>query len=181
MRIVTLLAIILTLVPVSVWSANDSDFSIGPSLGYVSAKDQLSGTTYGLDLSYIFPSKETAYWVSGGIRSVNTTNDYSISYVEAGGWFLANLGLGYSYSFGNPPVARNSIHGFIGIPIPLFGMSTQGRPGFYIEPYYRPTFGLDGENKSTTHEFGILIKYTRIKLGAGSNPKVQEPRPNQAL
>ena len=87
------------------------------------------------------------------------------------GPLLANVGVGYSYSLNNSSAARQNVHGFVGIPVPLYGMGTRGKPGFYLEPYYRPMLGISETDSHVIHEFGILFKYTDIKLGAGTNPK----------
>jgi hypothetical protein len=103
----------------------------------------------GLDLSLFVEH----VWLSAGTRMRVESDAVGAvyPYVEAGGWKLVNLGVGYSLGVASGRSVWHNVHLFLGVPIPL-GSSGPLLP--FVEPYYRPMLG-DGV---VVHEVGVLVK-----------------------
>ena len=124
--------------------------TLGPSVAWVSGAEHTSdGVMLGVDLAYFV---ERVWWSVGTrLRLEPDGLGAAYPYVEAGGWLLVNLGVGYSLGLESGRSAWHNAHVFLGVPIPL---GTSGPILPYIEPYYRPMLG-DGV---VVHEVGVLLK-----------------------
>ena len=126
-------------------------FTAGFSGAWVSgADDTPGGAMLGVDVAYFYEH----YWLSAGtrLRLESDAVGAVYPYVEAGLWYLANVGLGYSLGIADGRNPWSNVHLFVGVPIPLSSSGTWILP--YVEPYYRPMLG-DGV---VVHEVGVLIK-----------------------
>jgi hypothetical protein len=105
----------------------------------------------------------TVFWASTGLRALRLERDtYLFPYVEAGIWFWANVGVGYTVGAMGPRVVRHNLHLFLGLPIPIpADRAGWARDLFVIEPYYRPQFGLSSSTgpHRFIHEVGLLFKW----------------------
>ena len=156
---------------VAVSAGHAKEVSIGPSVSYVNSSSDMSGMSYGFDLTYIHPTAKTVLWASAGLRAIDANDSYGAAYVEMGTWLLANVGIGYTQLFGNDHLSRHNVHAFIGVPIPIYGIGKCDKPGFYLEPYFRQVFTLDGDTNGAGNEVGVLLKYTNAKVWADCREK----------
>jgi len=125
--------------------------TLGLSGAWVSgADDTPGGAMLGVDFAYFYEH----YWASAGTRLRLESDGVGAiyPYVEAGAWYLVNVGLGYSLGLADGRKPWSNVHLFVGVPIPLATEGTWILP--YVEPYYRPMLG-DGV---VVHEVGVLIK-----------------------
>lgn len=134
-------------------------FTIGPSVAYSRNLHDKHGLALGLDTTIAVEYT----WLSVGFRS-NVVDDARVfsPYVEAGGWFLVNLGAGYNY---NTLIEDDPVHGFhlfLGLPIG----TTEGL-GFMVEPYYRPGWAF-GSKTVFVQEVGVMAKFV---LGFGKTKR----------
>lgn len=126
-------------------------YTLGFSGAWVSgAGDTPGGAMLGGDFAYFLDH----FWLSAGtrLRLESDAVGAVYPYVEVGGWYLVNLGLGYSLGIAGDRSPWSNAHLFVGLPIPLTTEGTWMLP--YVEPYYRPMLG-DGV---VVHELGVLIK-----------------------
>ena len=151
----TLAAVIALLVAPSDASATvkppEEGVALGPSVAWVSgADDTPGGVMLGVDLAYFLGY----FWVSAGtrLRLESDAVGAVYPYVEAGGWLLLNLGVGYSLGISNDRSPWSNAHLFVGVPIPVPSEGKSLVP--FVEPYYRPMLG-DGV---VVHEVGVLFK-----------------------
>lgn len=149
----------------------DPNIAIGPSFAYVSGAPAGEGWAYGIDATLVNECRllRTVCWASVGIRGVDGKNDdFYLPYVEAGVWLgVLNAGIGYTRLAGSNAEKKDFMHAFLGVPILLSGMDASDTPGFFLEPYYRPMYGVGG-NDTRMREYGILIKFTTLKFGSWS-------------
>jgi len=135
-------------------------FTVGPGFGTFKAG---AGAVAGIDVT-VLPSKEHwATWLSAGLRGTMIEgNQRNLPYFEMGAWTFLNLGMGITLATGGGYKTSVLGHGFIGAPIGTFGDA----PAFYIEPYWRPTYGALVDKRGWYNEFGVLFKvgFARAKL-----------------
>jgi hypothetical protein len=121
----------------------------------------VDNTLFGVDATLIPSQEEWRYWVSSGFRSTFTeSNALWLPYVEAGGWLVANLGLGATLAIAEGQGTSLLGHAFIGLPVGSFGDA----PAIYLEPYYRPMYGALRDEIGLFHEGGLLLKFGRVPV-----------------
>ena len=146
------------------------NISTALSAGYGGTEASVGrGSMVGAEFTYstLLPDKDTSAWLTGGGRFLFADTVRPYAYTEAGIWFGLNIGLRYSLDLGHDPTSLHNARGFLGLPIPLYGVSTPRVPGFFAEPYYRPMLGLS--DSVWSHEFGLLIGFTTLKFGSWSS------------
>lgn len=77
-----------------------------------------------------------------------------LPYTEVGLYALANLGAGLTVAAGGGQKTTALPHLFVGVP---FGQ-VEGT-AWFIEPYYRPSFGTLLGQSGAHHELGVLFKF----------------------
>jgi hypothetical protein len=126
----------------------ETGMAVGPSTAWVhwaGGNHLMMGGDFTLAYEFL--------WASMGARANVDGPRFVVPYVEVGGWFLANTGLGYSIAF-RPGGRTHFVHGFLGVPVPVPGLEC----GLILEPYYRPSLLISGGPFSVGHEAGLLIK-----------------------
>jgi hypothetical protein len=130
-------------------------FAVGPSVAY-GDRTGGEGLVYGLDATY---SPIRPFWLGVGFRSFENLERPDrdlLPYAEAGVWFVLNLGGGYTFDVDSSARNMSGPHFFAGLPIPIVGWDAASKGLLlYAEPYYRGTFGQDGQ----LHEFGVMVKW----------------------
>jgi hypothetical protein len=131
-----------------------NDFGTGPSIAF-NICDHKIGYSVNYDNSYtygIFTSSINLKYLNiNGNENVGFQSEFTL-------WFLANIGGGIGYLFGNKPAPI--YHGFIGIPYGDDNFKHGPFHSIYVEPYYR----INNFNKKTIHEFGIMVKITTYTI-----------------
>jgi len=144
-------------------ASNDHFVVLGPSVGFATGGDLETAALLSVDLSYAFMTSEPArsfipnikhlFWLSGGCRFLFQEEHIYLPYVEVGGWWILNLGVGYTAAVNGPEaLGDHFFHAFVGAPLPV-PLLFEKIP-LLVEPYYRPAFG-----ERVLHEAGLLIKY----------------------
>jgi hypothetical protein len=171
--LISFVAIIQMLNPTSqalAFGRKSPNISIGPSFSYSTGTDYIKGPTYGIDATYLTEVGKKYHgpvWFSLGMRFIdNERSAVLVPYAEVGTWALITIGVGYSRNIGDGPVARDSVHGFFGVPFNLYGVHTPRKPSFYLEPYYRPVYDISRGDIRWHHEYGVMIKFTTAKVGS---------------
>lgn len=149
----------LALAPGQAWahgptSGEEQALSLGPQVSYNFASDGRKALGYGVDLAYLY----TPVWGGGGFKLSHGDAVIVSPYVEAGFWFLVNVGVGYALSFQGGDTHHN-LHLFLGEPVPLNWITDafSGEKWLLMgEPYYRRTWRLDSDFRE--NELGLLIK-----------------------
>ena len=144
--------------PPAGWHPEDG-LSFGPSMDAVHAPRLGWAAAPGAELTYFHRLHTPLYfWLSAGARLFADRDGVAgLPYAETGLSFLVlNLGLGYGRGIGDDRVPQDTLHGFVGLAIPLY----TPRRGhiLYVEPYYRPTGALTPE-RFAVHEFGVMLKW----------------------
>jgi len=144
--------------PPAGWHPEDG-LTFGPSIGAVRAPHLGWAAAPGAELTYFHRLHTPLYlWISAGARLFADRDGVAgLPYAEIGLSFLVfNLGVGYGRGIGDDRAPRDTIHGFVGVAIPLY---TPRRGNIlYIEPYYRPTGALTPDTYPV-HEFGAMLKW----------------------
>jgi hypothetical protein len=136
-------------------AADRPQITYGPSAGYLWS----AGPTVGVDVTWI-PCEWETWWLSGGVRgALPKEHALVLPYVEAGGLFLLNLGVGATMASGGGHGTSALGHLFLGLPIG----NDKNRDTFYIEPYYRPAYGTMLGQTGFQHEVGLLVKWGYIR------------------
>jgi hypothetical protein len=128
--------------------------SVGPQVSYNFASDGRKAVGYGADLAFLY----TPVWGGGGFKLSHGDDVIVSPYVEAGFWFLINVGAGYALSFHGGETDHN-VHLFIGEPIPLNWVAEEFSGETWLlmgEPYYRRTWRLNSDFRE--NEIGVLLK-----------------------
>jgi hypothetical protein len=98
------------------------------------------------------------FWVTLGGRVLTAESGTTgLMHFEAGAWFLAAFGVGYSQRLWGGAFDEINLHTFIGFPAPLAEVSTH-RMFYIVFPYYRPMLGLASGN--VVHEIGLMVKFS---------------------
>jgi hypothetical protein len=144
--------------PPAGWDPRDG-LTFGPSIAAVRAPRLGWATAPGAELTYFHRINTPLYfWLSAGARLFADPDRVSgLPYAETGLSFLIlDIGFGYGRGIGDGRAPRDTIHGFIGLAIPIF----MPGPGnlLFVEPYYRPIGALTPE-RFAVHEFGLMIKW----------------------
>ena len=145
-------------------------FGISGAYNHVDGDD--TGSIVGYEITGSIEFGGIRWWASQGLQ-YSFTNDFNaFFYYEAGFWAIASLGLGFAFGGGDPDRFAH-LHMFVGLPIPVVGMTDPKLfPGFYIEPYYRPRVSINSGSVAAgndaaprwTHEVGIMLKLTTAKF-----------------
>jgi hypothetical protein len=133
----------------------ETAISVGPQVSYNFASNGRKAVGYGADLAFLY----TPAWGGAGFKLSHGDDVIVSPYVEAGFWFLVNVGMGYALSFHDGETDHN-VHLFIGEPIPLNWVTEAFSGETWLlmgEPYYRRTWRLDSDFRE--NELGILIKF----------------------
>jgi len=137
----------------------ENGLTFGPSIAAVRAPRLGWATAPGAELTYFHRIHTPLYfWLSAGARLFADADGVSgFPYAETGlSLLFLDLGIGYGRGIGDERAPRDTIHGFIGLAIPVF---TPGRGNLlYVEPYYRPVGALTPE-RFAVHEFGLMLKW----------------------
>jgi hypothetical protein len=144
--------------PPAGWVPEDG-LTFGPSIAAVRAPRLGWATAPGAELTYFHRiNTPLNFWISAGARLFTDADGVSgFPYAETGlSLLIVNLGIGYGRGFGDARAPRDTIHGFIGVAIPIFTPSRGNL--LYVEPYYRPVGALTPE-RFAVHEFGLMIKW----------------------
>lgn len=105
------------------------------------------------------------FWTaSGGLVFSGGGVDHG--YLEVGVWLGVSLAAGAGFGAYDSPQGRKeggTLHLFVGVPIPLTDQIMEKKWFPYLEPYYRPSWGIW---PGTVHEFGLMLKMLRwLKFG----------------
>lgn len=145
-------------------------FGISGAYNYISGDD--TGSMVGYEITGSIEFGGIRWWASQGWQFSFADGFDSFFYYEAGFWALASLGIGFAFGGGDPDRFVH-LHLFVGLPIPIVGMTDPKLfPGFYIEPYYRPRVSVNSAGVTSggsaapawTHEVGIMLKLTTAKF-----------------
>jgi hypothetical protein len=131
-----------------------NDYGTGPSTAFINCKHK-NGYSFNYDNSYTYG----VFTSSINLKYINLDGNENIGFQsEFTLWFLANIGGGIGYLFGNKPAPI--YHGFIGIPYGDDNFKHSPFHSIYIEPYYR----INYFNKQSIHEIGIMVKITTYTI-----------------
>ena len=154
-HVTTTLVLLTCLTALPARATDQPQITYGPSAGYLWS----AGPTVGVDVTWI-PYERDTWWLSGGVRgALPKERALALPYVEAGGYFLLNLGVGATMAAGGGHGTSALGHLFLGLPI---GNDTN-EDTFYIEPYYRPAYGTMLGQTGFQHEVGLLVKWGYIR------------------
>jgi hypothetical protein len=132
----------------------NKDIGTGPSVAYIYS-DHKKGYSINYDTSYTYKffasSVNLKYMNIGGTKNYGFQTEFTF-------WFLANIGGGAGYLFGDK--SAPIYHGFIGVPFGDDDFKHGPFHSYYIEPYYR----LNYFNKKFIHEAGIMFKITTYTI-----------------
>lgn len=137
--------------------------SIGVSAAYNHLDGNIQASMVGYEVTGTIQVLGIYWWASQGFLWRFATDFQAFFYYEAGFWAVANLGAGFSVGgTRDPPV---QLHLFVGLPIPAVGMDEPDLfPGFYVEPYYRPSVHITDQRATWDHEVGLILKLTTLKF-----------------
>ena len=150
-------------------------FAVGAALGSTFGDRPLSKS---LELT-LTPRAAFGPFLSAGLAADSVARRSNYVYGEIAFWVYMTLGAGIGYRFGDEQYDREAGSGaawhlFIGLPVPILGFPGRKSifvwsgyshggmsPGvLYVEPYYRPQFGMSRNTGGTTHEIGLMVKTT---------------------
>ncbi len=137
----------------------ENGLSFGPTMGAVRAQRLGWAAAPGAELTYFHRLHTPLYfWFSAGARLFADRDGVAgLPYAEAGlSLLFLNLGFGYGRGVGDDRAPRDTLHGFVGLAIPLY----TPRRGhlLYVEPYYRPGGALTPE-RFAFYELGVMVKW----------------------
>ncbi len=144
-------------------SAYEGGISIGLSAAFTHLASGVEGAALGYEVTGSIRLLGIYWWASQGFLWLFDDDFEALFYYEAGVWLGVNLGLGFAIGgTRDPPVQWNL---FIGLPIPIVGMDEPELfPGFFVEPYYRPSFHISGSDVLWDHEIGLILKLTTLEF-----------------
>ena len=134
--------------------------NLGVTGAWVGKGELKHAVSPGLDLTYFHRIHTPLYyWISTGARVWTTCcRTGVIPYLETGLSFLVfNLGVGYGPGLASEYIPRHSVNILISIAAPVW-THKRGRL-FYLEPYYRPTWDVSGDDSPAAHEVGLMLKW----------------------
>jgi hypothetical protein len=134
-------------------SSGETAISVGPQVSYNFASTGRKAVGYGADFAYLY----TPVWGGGGFKLSHGDDVIVSPYLEAGFWFLINVGAGYALSFQSGETDHN-VHLFLGTPIPLNWVHDVSGENWIsmAEPYYRRTWRLGSDFRE--NELGLFVK-----------------------
>lgn len=128
-------------------------YSIGPAASYTKGKD-ISGASISFDASVTKGPINKPFvvpWICAGAGVYPSFDKKGYFYGEAGLWFFANVGVGYTFSGTKEIIAS---HLFFGVPIYLDRTGSGSDYLTVLEPYIRQRL-----NSNHATEFGFMLKY----------------------